>query len=132
FLRKFLSLLWLFSGCNLLAGNSLGSGSNSPYKAKQLSGYCSDNLPLVLAGCAQSHIPLVQPVLRLPRNLFRRFRDALLSSAQSVPDTWRTTVAPCGSETDVSRCRLGGWLSACSAGRWRLRSAAESQTTAVA
>src|SRR6185437_4681716 len=95
-LRKFLSLLGFLSGCNLLLGNSLGSDSNSPYKAQQLSGYCRDNLPLVLAGCAQSHIPLMQPVLRLPRNLFRLFRDTLLSSAQSIPDTWRTTIAPRG------------------------------------
>jgi hypothetical protein len=107
-LRKFWSLLRLLSGCNLLLGNSLGSGSNSPYKAQQLSGYCCDNLPLVLAGCAQFHIPLMQPVLRLPRNLFRLFRDALLSSAQSVPDTWMPTIAPCGFDNDSSQMRVAG------------------------
>src|SRR5271170_6430589 len=108
-LRKFWPLLWLLSGCNLLLGNSLGSGSNSPDKAQQLSGYCCDNLPLVLAGCAQFHIPLMQPVLRLPRNLFRLFRDALLSSAQSVPDTWRTTIAPCGFDDDSSQVCVAGF-----------------------
>ena len=66
-------LLWLLSGCNLLPGDRLGSGSDGPNKAQQLSGYCCDNLPLVLAGCAQSHVPLMQPVLRLPRNLLGLF-----------------------------------------------------------
>ena len=45
-------LLWLLSGCNLLPGDRLGSGSYSPNKAEQLSGDCCDNLSLVLAGCA--------------------------------------------------------------------------------
>jgi hypothetical protein len=80
------------SGCNSLAGDSLGSGSNGPDKAQQLSGYCCNDLPLVLAGCAQFHIALVQPMLRLPCNLLGLFRDALLSSAQSIPDTWWTTI----------------------------------------
>jgi hypothetical protein len=31
-------------------------------------------------------------VLRFPRNLLDLFRNALLSSAQAVPDTWWTTV----------------------------------------
>ena len=108
FFRKFLSLLWLLSGCNLLPGNSLGSGSNSPDKAQQFTGNCRDYLPLALAGCTQFHIPLVQPVLRLPRNLFRLFGDALLSSAQSVPDTGWTTIAPCGFYDDSAQVRLAG------------------------
>jgi hypothetical protein len=116
FFRKFLSLLWLLSGCNLLPGNSLGSGSNSPDKAQQLSGYCCDNLPLVLAGRAQFYIPLMQPVLRLPRNLFRLFRDALLSSAQSVPDTWWTTIAPCFFDNDSSQVRVAGFSDASASG----------------
>ena len=58
-LGKFLSLLWFLSGCKFLAGSSLGSGSNGPDKAEQLSGYCCDDLPLVLAGRAQLHISLM-------------------------------------------------------------------------
>jgi integrase len=41
----------------------------------------------------------MQPVLRLPRNLFRLFRDALLSSAESTPDAWWTTIAHAASTT---------------------------------
>src|ERR1700728_2054553 len=104
--RKFCFLL--LSGCNLLRGDSLGSGSYSPDKAQQFSSYCCDNLPLVLAGRAQFYISLVQPVLRLPCNLFGFFRDALLSSTQSVPDTWRTTIAPCGFDNDASQVRVAG------------------------
>src|ERR1700751_1706852 len=115
-LRKFLSLLWLSSGCNLLLGNSLGSDSNGPDKAQQLSGYCCDNLPLVFARCAQFPIALVQPMLRLPRNLFGLFRDAFLSSAQSVPDTWRTTIAPCCFDNDSSQVRVAGFSDASTPG----------------
>jgi hypothetical protein len=111
-----LSFAWLLSGCKLLAGNSLCSGSNGPDEAQQLSGYCCDNLPLVLAGCAQFHIPLMQPVLRLPRNLFRLFRDALLSSAQSVPDTWRATIAPGRLDNDSSQVRVAGFRDASAPG----------------
>jgi hypothetical protein len=115
-LREFLSLLRMLSGCNLLLGNSLGSDSNGPDKAQQLSGYCCDNLPLVLAGCAQFHIPLMQPVLRLPRNLLHLFRDALLSSAEPVPDTWRTTIAPCCFDNDSSQVRVAGFSDAPASG----------------
>ena len=92
----------------MLPGDSLGSGSNSPDKAQQLSSYCCDNLPLVLAGRAQLHISLMQPVLRLPCNLLGLFRDALLSSAQTVPDTWRTSIAPCGFDNDASQVSVAG------------------------
>ena len=67
-LRKFWSLLSLLSGCNLL-GHSLGSDSNGPDEAQQLSSNCCDNLPLVFAGGTQFHIALVQPMLRLPSSL---------------------------------------------------------------
>ena len=98
----------LLSGCNLLPRDRLCSGSNSPDKAQQLSSYSCDDLPLVLAGCAQLDISLVQPVLRLPRNLLGLLRDALLSSSQTVPDTWRTTIAPCGFDNDASQVRVAG------------------------
>src|SRR6202789_2834607 len=106
FLGGFLS--WLLSGCNLLPGDSLCSGSNSPDKARHLSSYCCGHLPLILAGRAQLHISLMQPVLRLPCNLLGFFRDALLSSSQTVPDTWRTTIAPCGFDNDASQVRVAG------------------------
>ena len=73
-------------------------------------------LPLVLAGCAQLHISPMQPVLRLPRNLLGLFRDALLSSAQSVPDPWRTTIAPCSFDNDASQVRVAGLRDASASG----------------
>ncbi len=111
-LRKFLSLLWFLSGCKLLLGNSLGSGSNGPDEAQQFTGNCRDDLPLVLAGCAQFHITLVQAVLRFPRNLFRFFRDALLSSAQSIPDSWWMMIAPGCFDNDSSQVRVAGFRDA--------------------
>ena len=36
------------------------------------------------------------------------FRDALLSSSQTVPDTWRTTIAPCSFDNDASQVRIAG------------------------
>ena len=49
---------------------------------------------------------LVQPMLRLPRNLFDLFGDALLSFAQSVPG-W-TAIAPCYFDGDSSQVRVAG------------------------
>ena len=115
-LRKFLSLLWLLSGCNLLLGDSLCSGSNCPDEAQQFTCNCCDDLPLVLAGCTQFHIPLVKPVLRFPGNLFRLFRDALLASAQSIPDTGWATIAPCGFDDDSSQVRVSGFSDASASG----------------
>jgi hypothetical protein len=51
-------------------------------------------------------------VLRLPRNLFRLFGDALLASAQSVPDTGWATIAPCGFNDDSSQVRVSGFSDA--------------------
>ena len=124
FLGSFCLCFWLSSGCNLLFGNSLGSDSNGPDKTQQLSGYCCDNLPLVLAGCAQFHIALMQSMLRLPRDLFHLFRDAFLSSAQSVPDTWRTTIAPCCFDNDSSQVCVASFRDASTPGslaRWNPR-----------
>lgn len=92
----------------MLPGTNLGSGSYSPDKTQQFSSYCCDDLPLVLAGRAQFSISVVQPVLRLPCNLLGLFRDARLSSAQTLPDTWRTTIAPCGFDNDASQMCVAG------------------------
>jgi hypothetical protein len=43
-IRKCLLLRWVLSGCKLLPGDRLSSGSNGPDKAQQLSGYSCDNL----------------------------------------------------------------------------------------
>ena len=84
--------------------------------------YCCDNLPLVLAGRAQLHISLVQPVLRLPRNLLVLFRDALLSSSQSVPNTGWATIAPCGFDNDASQVCVAGLRDASAPVRFPLES----------
>src|SRR5271163_901195 len=73
---------------------------------------CCNDLSLVLAGSAQFHIALVQAVLRFPRNLFDLFRNALLSSAQSIPDSWRTTIAPGCFDNDSSQVRVAGFRDA--------------------
>lgn len=104
--RKF--CFGLLSGCNLLPGDRLCSDSNSPDKAQQLSSYSCDDLLLILADRAQRHISLMQPVLRLPCNLLGFLRDAHLSSSQTVPDSWRTTIAPCGFDNDASQVRVAG------------------------
>jgi len=59
-------------------------------------------------GRAQLHISLMQPVLRFPCNLLGLFRNALLPSAQTVPNTWRTTIAPCSFDNDSSQVRVAG------------------------
>ena len=105
--RKVLSLPW--SGCDLLLGASLCSGSNRPDEAQQFTSNCSSDLPLVLAGCTQFSIALVQPMLCLPRNFLHLFGNALLSSAQSVPDTGWTTIAPCSFDDDSSQMRVAGF-----------------------
>ena len=69
----FLLLPFLLSGRDPLPDGSLCSGSYGPDEAQQFTGNCRDDLPLVLAGCTQFHIALVQAVLRFPRNLFDLF-----------------------------------------------------------
>src|SRR5215469_6398438 len=51
-------------------------------------------------------------MLCLPRDFLRLFRDALLSSAQSIPDTRPTTIAPCGFANDSSQVRVAGFSDA--------------------
>lgn len=70
FAFSFLGMLCFLSGRDPLLGDSLCSGSNGPDEAQQFTSNCNGDLSLVLAGCCQSHVTLVQPVLRLPRNLF--------------------------------------------------------------
>ena len=84
FLGKFLllPLLLLLSGCHLLPDGRFCSDPDGPDEAQQFTSHCGDDLPLVLACRPQLHIALVQPVLRLPGNLFDLFRNALLSFAQ--------------------------------------------------
>src|SRR5215469_14065487 len=106
-LRKVFVLLG--SGCGSLPDDSLCSGSNRPYESQQFTSNCSSYLPVVLAGCVQFPIALVQPMLCLPCNLFRFFGNALLSPAQSVPDTWWTTIAPCSFDDDPSQVRVAGF-----------------------
>ena len=67
---------------------------------------------LSLPAAASSHIALVQAVLSLPCNLFGLFRNALLSSAQSIPDTWWTMIAPCCFDNDSSQVRVAGFSDA--------------------
>ena len=107
-LRKVSFLSFLSSCRDTLPGDHFSLCAYGPDEAQQFTGNSRDDLPLVLAGCTQFHIPLVQPVLRLPRNLFRLFGDALLSSAQSVPDTGGTTIAPCGFDDDSAEVRVAG------------------------
>src|SRR4029453_7332701 len=110
------SLLWFMSGCGLLPGDSLCSSSNRPNEAQQLTSNGSNNLPMVLAVCTQCRVALVQPMLCLPRNLFYFFRDALLPSAQSVPDTGWTTITPCSFDNDASQVRVAGFRDASAPG----------------
>ena len=72
-LRMFLLLPFLLSGRDPLAEGSLCSGSYGPDEAQQFTSNCSGDLSLILACCSQSHVTLVQPVLRFPRNLFDLF-----------------------------------------------------------
>src|SRR5271163_3942905 len=111
-LGKLLFLLWFLSGCDLLVGDRFCCGSNCPDEAQQFTSNCGNDLSLVLAGSAQFHIALVQAVLRFPRNLFDLFRNALLSSAQSIPDSWWTTIAPCCFDNDSSQVRVAGFRDA--------------------
>ena len=105
-LRKVLSLF--LSGCNSLAGDSLCSGPNGPDEAQQFTSNCGGDFSPIFAGCAQSHIAFVQPVLRFPRNLLGLLRNALLPSAQSIPNTWWTTIAPRCFDDDSSQVCVAG------------------------
>src|SRR6202051_905588 len=67
---------------------------------------------LGLAGRTQLHIALVQAVLSLPCNLLDLFRNALLPSAQSIPDTWWTAIAPCCFANDSSQVCVAGFSDA--------------------
>ena len=109
FLGRVFVFAWFLSGCSLLADDSLRSGSNGPDEAQQFTSNCGSDFPLVLAGCAQFQIALVQPVSRFPRNLFDFLRNTLLPSAQSVPDTWWTTIAPRCFDDDSSLVRVAGF-----------------------
>ena len=80
-------MLLFLSGCSSLADGRLCSGSNSPDESQQFTSNCSNDLSLGLTGRTQLHIALVQAVLSLPSNLLDLFRNALLPSAQSIPDT---------------------------------------------
>ena len=82
FLRNVLFLSFLLSGRDPLLDDSLCSDSNGPDEAQQFTSNCHGDLSLVLAGCCRSHVTLVQPVLRLPCNLFSLFGNTLLSFAQ--------------------------------------------------
>ncbi len=115
FFGRFLFLL-SFHAATCWLTISLCSGSNSPDEAQQFTSNCSNDLPLVLAGRAQLHISLMQPVLCLPCNLLGLFRNALLSSAQSIPDTWWTAIAPCCFDNDSSQVRVAGFSDASASG----------------
>jgi hypothetical protein len=104
-------LLLFLSGCGSPADGRLCSDPNSPDESQQFTSNCSNDLSLGLAGRTQLHIALVQAVLSLPSNLLDLFRNALLSSAQSIPDTWWTTVAPCCFANDSSQVRVAGLFS---------------------
>ena len=65
---------------------------------------------------AQLHIALVQPMLRLPCNLFRLLGDAPLSPAQSIPDAGWTTIAPGCFDNDSSQVRVVGFGDASASG----------------
>jgi|SRR5271156_2380783 len=101
-------LLSLLLCCGSLADGRLCSGSNSPDESEQFTSDCGNDLSLGLAGRTQLHIALVQAVLSFPCNLLGLFRNALLSSAQSIPDAWWTTVAPCCFANDSSQVRVAG------------------------
>src|SRR5271168_2242118 len=88
--------------------------ADGPDEAQQFTSDCCNDLSLVLAGSAQFHIALVQAVLRFPRNLFDLLRNALLSSAQSIPDSWWTTIAPGYFDNDSSQVRVAGFRDASS------------------
>ena len=106
FLGRFLSLLWFLSGCALLAGNSLCSGSDGPDEARQFTGNYRDDLPLVFAGSTQFHIALVQAVLRFPSNLFDLFRKCSPAfCAIHISNSWVTTIAPGCLDNDSSQVR---------------------------
>ncbi len=97
-------LLLFLSGCSSLADGRLCSGANSPDGTPSSSrATCSNDLALWLSGRTQLHIPLMQAVLRFPRNFLGLFRNALLSSAQPIPDTWWTAIAPCCFANDSSQ-----------------------------
>ena len=90
----FLLLPFLLSGRDPLPDGSLCSGSYGPDEAQQFTSNWGGDLSLILACCSQSHVTLVQPVLRLPCNLFSLFGNTLLSFAQAVPDASGTMIAP--------------------------------------
>jgi hypothetical protein len=80
--------------------------ANGPDEAQQFTSNCNCDLFLVLAGCCQAHVTLVEPVLRLPCNLFSLFGNTLLSFAQAVPDAWWTMIAPGSFDDDSSQMRV--------------------------
>jgi len=72
-LGKFLLLFLFLSDRSSLADGRLCFGSNSPDESQQFTSNRSNDLPLGLAGRTQPHIPLVQAVLRFPRNFLGLF-----------------------------------------------------------
>ncbi len=110
--RKVFVSVFPSSGRYPLPGYCFCPDPYGPDEAQQFTSNCGGDLSLVLAGCGQSHIPFVQPVLRLPRNLFRFFGDTLLSFAQSIPDTGWTTIVPCGFDDDSPQVRVAGFSDA--------------------
>jgi len=105
-IRKVVAFRLFLSGCGSLADDRFGSRSNSPDKAQQLTSNRGNDLSLGLAGRAQLHIPLVQAVLRFPRDFLGLFRNALLPPAQAIPDARWPTIAPCCFADDPSQVRV--------------------------
>src|SRR5438270_12417296 len=106
---KFLLLLLFLSGRSSLADGRLCFGSNRPDESQQFTSNCSNDLSLGLAGRTQLHIALVQAVLSFPCNLLGLFGNGLLSSAQAIPNTRWTTIAPCCFANDSSQVRVAGF-----------------------
>jgi hypothetical protein len=71
YLKSF--LLLFLSGRSSLADGRLCFGSNRPDESQQFTSNRTKDLPLGLAGRTQPHIPLVQAVLRFPRNFLGLF-----------------------------------------------------------
>jgi hypothetical protein len=66
-------LLLFLSGRSSLTDGRLCFGSNRPDESQQFTSDRSNDLPLGLAGRTHPHIPLVQAVLRFPRNFLGLF-----------------------------------------------------------